>query len=133
MYTCSLPPTIGSAMVYRRLGGLRETAASPDWGDRLDPHVIAAIQQKKLLPVAELDRGFVHPTYPTQVVVSYFQAGRICGFIAREWGYQKLLAMMHDFSTNTTTPQVIEKELGMSPRSSTRNSLLPSTRRRTPW
>jgi hypothetical protein len=92
-----------------------ETAASPDWGDRLDPHVIAAIQQKKLLPVAELDRGFVHPTYPTQVVVSYFQAGRICGFIAREWGYQKLLAMMHDFATNTTTPQVIEKELGMRP------------------
>jgi tetratricopeptide (TPR) repeat protein len=92
-----------------------ETAASPDWGDRLDPHVIAAIQQKKLLPVAELDRGFVHPTYPTQVVVSYFQAGRICGFIAREWGYDKLLAMMHDFSTNTTTPQVIEKELGLRP------------------
>ncbi len=92
-----------------------ETAASPDWGDRLDPHVIAAIQQKKLLPVAELDRGFVHPTYQTQVVVSYFQAGRICGFIAHQWGYDKLLAMMHDFSTNTTTPQVIEKELGMSP------------------
>lgn len=92
-----------------------ETAASPDWGDRLDPHVITAIQQKKLLPVAELDRGFVHPTYPTQVVVSYFQAGRICGFIAREWGYDKLLAMMHDFSTNITTPQVIEKELGMRP------------------
>ncbi len=92
-----------------------ETAASPDWGDRLDPHVIAAIQQKKLLPVAELDRGFVHPTYPTQVVVSYFQAGRICGFIALKWGYDKLLAMMHDFSVNTTTPQVIEKELGMRP------------------
>jgi tetratricopeptide (TPR) repeat protein len=92
-----------------------ETAASPDWGDRLDPHVIAAIQQKKLLPVAELDRGFVHPTYPAQVVVSYFQAGRICGFIARKWGYDKLLAMMHDFSANTTTPQVIEKELGMRP------------------
>ena len=92
-----------------------ETAVSPDWGDRLDPHVIAAIQQKKLLPVADLDRGFVHPTYPTQVIVSYFQAGRICGFIAREWGYAKLLAMMHDFATDATTPQVIEKELSMRP------------------
>ncbi|HUJ49206.1 MAG TPA: tetratricopeptide repeat protein [Bryobacteraceae bacterium] len=92
-----------------------ETAASPEWGDRLDPHVIAAIKEKKLLPVAELDRGFVHPTYPTQVPVSYFQAGRICGFITHEWGYEKLLAMMHDFATNTTTAQVIEKELGMKP------------------
>ncbi len=92
-----------------------ETAVSPEWGDRLDPTVIAAIKQKKLLPVAELDRGFVHPTYPSQVVVSYFQAGRICGFIAHEWGYNKLLAMMHDFSTNTTTAEVIEKELEMKP------------------
>jgi tetratricopeptide (TPR) repeat protein len=92
-----------------------ETAASPDWGDRLDPHVIDAIQHKKLLPIAELDRGFVHPTYPTQVVVSYFQAGRICEFIVREWGYDKLFAMMRDFSTSATTPQVIEKELGMRP------------------
>jgi tetratricopeptide (TPR) repeat protein len=65
--------------------------------------------------VAELDRGFVHPTYPTQVVVSYFQAGRICGFIANEWGYAKLLAMMHDFATDATTPQVIEKEFAMRP------------------
>ncbi len=92
-----------------------ETAAAPDWGDRLDPHVISAIQQKRMLPIAELDRGFVHPSYSTQVVVSYFQAGRICGFIAREWGYGKLLDMMHDFSTNTSTPAVIEKELGMRP------------------
>jgi tetratricopeptide (TPR) repeat protein len=92
-----------------------ETAASPDWGDRLDPHVIQVIKDKKLLPVAELDRGFVHPTYPTQVVVSYFQAGRICGFIANEWGYAKLLAMMHDFATDATTPQVIEKEFAMRP------------------
>ena len=92
-----------------------ETAVSPEWGDRLDPHVIAALKNKKMLPVAELDRGFVHPTYPTQVVVSYFQAGRICGFIAREWGYDKLLAMMHDFASNATTAQVIEKELDMKP------------------
>jgi tetratricopeptide (TPR) repeat protein len=92
-----------------------ETAVSPEWGDRLDPQVIAALKHKKLLPVAELDRGFVHPTYPSQVIVSYFQAGRICGFIAQKWGYDKLLAMMHDFAANTTTAQVIEKELGMKP------------------
>ena len=38
-----------------------ETAVSPEWGDRLGPEVIAAIREKKLLPVAELDRGFVRP------------------------------------------------------------------------
>jgi len=92
-----------------------ETAASPEWGDRLEPQVIAALKHKQLLPVAELDRGFIHPVYPSQVIVSYFQAGRICGFIAREWGYSKLLDMMHDFSTNATTADVIQKELSMKP------------------
>lgn len=92
-----------------------ETAASPDWGDRVDPHVIEAIKDKKLLPVADLDRGFIHPNYPMQVIVSYFQAGRICGFIAKTWGYDKLLAMIHDFAGNATTPEAIEKELGIKP------------------
>ncbi len=92
-----------------------ETAASPEWGDRLDPHVIMAIKDKKLLPVAELDRGFVHPEYPTQVVVSYFEAGRMCDFINREWGWPKLLAMIHDFAGGASTPEVIQKELGVKP------------------
>ncbi len=92
-----------------------ETAVSPEWGDRLDPHVIMAIKDKKLLPVAELDRGFVRPTYPTQVVVSYFEAGRMCDFINQEWGWPKLLAMIHDFAAGASTPEVIEKELGVKP------------------
>jgi len=92
-----------------------ETSVSPEWGDRLDPHVIMAIKDKKLLPVAELDRGFVRPSYPEQVVVSYFEAGRICDFINHEWGWPKLLAMIHDFGGGASTPEVIQKELGLKP------------------
>jgi hypothetical protein len=92
-----------------------ETAVSPEWGDRLDPHAIMAIKDKKLLPVAELDRGFVRPTYAAQVVVSYFEAGRICDYINREWGWPKLLAMIHDFAGGASTPEAIDKELGIKP------------------
>ena len=87
----------------------------PDWGDRLDPEAIEAIQHKKLLPIAELDRGFIHPSYPAQVTVSYFQGGKICNFIDQKWGYAKLLAMIQDFKELTPTPQVIEKEFNMKP------------------
>ena len=92
-----------------------ETAASPDWGDRLDPGAINAIKGKKLLPVADLDRGFMHPTYGDQVTVSYFQGGKICSYIAEKWGYDKLIDMLHDFGNKLTTPEVIEKELQMKP------------------
>ena len=65
-----------------------ETAATghPDWGDRLSPEIIAAIRDKKLLPVADIDRGFVHPTFPSQVIVSYYQAGKICDYISAALG-----------------------------------------------
>jgi len=91
-----------------------ETAAAPDWGDRLDPEAINAIQHKLLLPVAELDRGFVRPSYPSQVIVSYFQAGKICSYIAEKWGYSKLLDMMHAYAKLKTTPEIFHDVLGMS-------------------
>ncbi len=77
--------------------------------------MIAAIQDKKLLPIAELDRGFIHPEYPAQVTVSYFQAGRICDYIQTRWGAQKLLDMVHAFAERKTTPDVIRQHLGMEP------------------
>lgn len=91
-----------------------ETADNPDWGDRLDPHAIEAIQKKKLLPVAKLDRGFIRPEYPMQVIISYFQAGQICTFIAEKWGYNKLLDMIHSYAALKTTPEVIQQDLGVS-------------------
>lgn len=92
-----------------------ETAIAPDWGDRLEPEIITAIKDKKLLPVAQLDRGFVRPSYPGQVIISYFQAGRICSYIAEKWGYSKLLDMVHAYAQLKSTPDVIKEQLGMSP------------------
>jgi tetratricopeptide (TPR) repeat protein len=92
-----------------------ETAISPDWGDRLSPDVISAVKNKKLLPIVELDRGFVHPVAPPQVIVSYFQAGRICDYINEKWGWDTLLAMLHDFGAGEDTASVVRKELKIEP------------------
>jgi tetratricopeptide (TPR) repeat protein len=91
-----------------------ETAAAPDWGDRLDPDAIHAIQHKLLLPVAELDRGFIRPKYQAQVIVSYFQGGKICSYIAEKWGYSKLLDMIQAYAKLESTPDVFQKVLGIS-------------------
>jgi tetratricopeptide (TPR) repeat protein len=92
-----------------------ETAIHKDWGDRLDPEAIKAIKEKKLLPIAELDRGFIRPSYPTQVVVSYFQAGKICDYIEEKWGFDKLLAMIKSFDSRTPTSEVVKQQLAMEP------------------
>jgi hypothetical protein len=63
-----------------------EGERSAEWRNNPTPEVLIAIRDKKLLPVAGLDRGFVYPEYPSQVVVSYFQAGSICDFVKAKWG-----------------------------------------------
>jgi tetratricopeptide (TPR) repeat protein len=92
-----------------------ETAVSPDWGDRMSPDVIAAIKDKKLLPIATLDRGFIHPTAPAQVIVSYFQAGRVIDYINDKWGWDTLLGMLHDFGDGMDTVSVVKKNLKIEP------------------
>ena len=92
-----------------------ETAAAPDWGDRVTLEILAAIRDKKLLPVAEIDRGFVHPTFPAQVIVSYFEAGQMCDYIGQRWGEHKLLDMIHEFAKNRPTVDVIRDQLKIEP------------------
>jgi tetratricopeptide (TPR) repeat protein len=92
-----------------------ETAVSPEWGDRLIPDVLMAIKDKQLLPISELDRGFIHPRAAAQVLVSYYQAGRICDFITDKWGWDTILAMLKDYANDVDTPTVIRKELKMEP------------------
>ena len=92
-----------------------ETQVSPEWGDRVSPEILIAIRDKKLLPVAELDRGFIRPEYPSQVIVSYFQAGRILDYIKDRWGDDKILDMVHSYAQLKTTPEAIQQNLGMSP------------------
>jgi Flp pilus assembly protein TadD len=92
-----------------------EGERSAEWKDRVTPEVLLAIRDKKLLPVSSLDRGFVYPEYPSQVVVSYFQAGSICDFIKAKWSEGKLLEMVHSYANVQTTPQVIEHDLATSP------------------
>jgi cellulose synthase operon protein C len=91
-----------------------ETQASPEWGDRVTPEVLLAIRDKKLLPVTDLDRGFVRPQYEAQVIVSYYQAGQICDYIQSRWGADKLLEMVHSFAGVQTTADVIRQDLGIS-------------------
>lgn len=92
-----------------------EGAVSSAWGDRLTPPMIEAIKGKKLLPVADLDRGFIRPEYPTQVLVSYFEAGKMLDFIASKWGDSAILGMIESFAARKTTAEAVADNLHETP------------------
>jgi Flp pilus assembly protein TadD len=92
-----------------------EGQANPLWANRLTPDVVAAIRDKKLLPVTKIDQGFIFPEYPSQVIVSYYQAGTICDYIAEHWGNDALMGMVHSFAALKTTPEAIQANLHVAP------------------
>jgi tetratricopeptide (TPR) repeat protein len=92
-----------------------EGQADPRWANRLTPDVVAAIRDKKLLPVTQMDQGFIFPKYPEQVLVSYYQAGTICDYIAERWGNDALMGMVHSFAALKTTTEAIQANLHESP------------------
>jgi cellulose synthase operon protein C len=91
-----------------------ESQVAQGWGDRVTPEILVAIREKKLLPVADLDRGFIRPQYPTQVIVSYYQGGKILDYIKERWGDDKILDMVHSYAQLESTPEAIQQSLGIS-------------------
>jgi tetratricopeptide (TPR) repeat protein len=90
-----------------------EAQAAPQWRDPMTPDIAQALRERRLLPVAELDRGFVRPAYPAQVSVSYFQAGRLCDYIQEQWGNDALLGMVHSYAQLESTRDAIQHNLGV--------------------
>ena len=92
-----------------------EWSTGPLPGRHIPVPVLVAIKEDKFLPVAELDRGFIRPTYEAQVIVSYMQAGLICEYIAQRYGQSALEGMLDGFAAGRDTAQVVTAVLGISP------------------
>jgi tetratricopeptide (TPR) repeat protein len=92
-----------------------EWSTGPLKGRHIPLTVLDAIKEDKFLPIAELDRGFIHPTYEAQVIVSYMQAGLICEYIGGRYGQEGLRAMLAEFKAGKDTAQAIEAALKISP------------------
>ncbi len=92
-----------------------EWSTGPLPGRHIPLNVLQAIKKDKFLPVAELDRGFIRPTYEAQVIVSYMQAGLICEYVAKRFGQSGLRGMLDQFGAGKDTAQAIEAALKISP------------------
>jgi hypothetical protein len=92
-----------------------EWSTGPLPGRHIPVPVLMAIKEGKFLPVAELDRGFIRPTYEEQVIVSYMQAGLICEYIAGRFGQEALERMLAEFGNGKDTAEAIQTALGISP------------------
>src|SRR6185437_14255652 len=96
------------------LSVFEEWRGGPSAGVQIPAYVLEAFARGRALPVARLNGGFVHPQYPEQVVVSYMQAGLICDFIDRRFGFERLRALLQAFAHTSDVSAALQTALGLS-------------------
>src|SRR6185436_14470893 len=71
-----------------------EHRARPGWGDDVTVEFVRALKAGELLPLADLNQGFIRPKGPEQVAISYFQASLVVEWIESQRGFPAVVALL---------------------------------------
>jgi tetratricopeptide (TPR) repeat protein len=88
-----------------------ERRARPGWGADASISFLSAYNRDMLVPVSRMNDGFMRPTYPEQVIHSYYQASLVCELIERDFGARALSQMLEGYRDGLNTEQVFERVL----------------------
>ena len=91
-------------------GGAPPRPATPPGG----PTPSGTLRAAKLLPIAQLNDGFMHPKYAGQVIVSYYQASMVAEYIDMKWGFGAIRKMLDLYKGGKNTEQVFREALNIS-------------------
>jgi len=89
-----------------------ERRARPGWGDDLSLEFLRAYQAGRLLSLRELNNGFVRPTSPDQVSLSYYQASLVVEHIESRHGIAGLRGLLSAYATGASSDRAFETALG---------------------
>jgi tetratricopeptide (TPR) repeat protein len=93
------------------LAVLEERRARPGWGEEGLQYFAQALDEKKLLPLDNLNAGFVRPKYETQVQVSYYQASLILEMIEQKYGERAIREMLQGYARGKSTEALVREVL----------------------
>lgn len=75
-----------------------ERQGRPEWGRRQGLDLIRAVQQDRLLPVGNLNDAFTGANSNADLSFAYFQSFLVVEYIAEQYGFEDLLALIHEFA-----------------------------------
>jgi tetratricopeptide (TPR) repeat protein len=91
-----------------------EHRARPGWGDDVTVDFVRALKAGELLPLGDLNRGFIRPKGPEQVANSYYQASLVVEWIEAQRGFPALLALLKAYGEGRSTEEAFPAVLGTS-------------------
>lgn len=78
-----------------------ELAADPSWGQRMTPEYIELILDDKMHPVSDLSAAFLTADSNLDLQFAYYQSALVVEFIVKQYGFDKLVAILRDLGTGT--------------------------------
>jgi tetratricopeptide (TPR) repeat protein len=74
---------------------------------QMDPILVWALAEDKLLPLERLNVGFYRPSFQYQIPLSYYHASLICAYIEEKLGFSSILAMLDGYAANRSTEEIL--------------------------
>lgn len=84
-----------------------ELAADPSWGQRMTPEYIELILGGKMHPVSDLSAAFLTADSNLDLQFAYYQSALVVEFIVKQYGFNKLLGILHDLGEGTEINEAI--------------------------
>lgn len=86
----------------------------PEWQREEEPALFAAWKGGRIPAVGSFNRAFTHVDSVEDVTMAYFAASQIAVFMAKEFGFPKVVAMLPRWAAGQRTPEVVQGALGIS-------------------
>lgn len=86
----------------------------PGWQRHHDRELARALDRGTLRGVLDLSEGFTHARTLEEVLRSYHQSSLVIHFIAEQWDFEKLPAMLRAWGAYQKTPEVLQSVLGVT-------------------
>ena len=90
-----------------------QRSGRPGWGHPVTPSFLATYRDGKLAPASDLNRGFMRPDYPEEVIHSYFLASLVFAWMDQEHGEDAAIRMLRGYGEGMDTETLIRDVLGL--------------------
>lgn len=96
------------------LSVFEESRQTPRW-KRHEPLMISTeFHARALRPIADLQKSFMNPSWPGEILVGYVQGGLICEMIHEQHGMAKINEMLEAYARGDDTRKVLRDVLKVS-------------------
>ena len=114
-FTLGLSESRAPRWLSEGLSVLEERRARPGWGAGVSVEYLAAYSAGRVRPPSQLNEGFVSSRYPSETILSYYQASLACEMIEEQFGVGALREMLTAYRDGLSTPAVFARVLKSTP------------------